>query len=74
MRRSVLRWPVLAILLLLPLARLSVSAPYAFAQATTSGTVTGSVADPSGALIPGATIVLTELTTKAKLTTVNNND
>ncbi|HEX4650485.1 MAG TPA: carboxypeptidase-like regulatory domain-containing protein [Granulicella sp.] len=55
------------------MARLTVNAPYAFAQATTSGTVTGAVADPTGALIPGATIVLTDLTTKAKLTTVTNN-
>jgi hypothetical protein len=56
------------------MARLTVSAPYTFAQATTSGTVTGTVTDPTGALIPGATITLTELTTKAKLTTVTNAD
>ena len=56
------------------MARLTVSTPYAFAQATTSGTVTGTVTDPTGALIPGATIALTELTTKAKLTAVTNAD
>ena len=46
----------------------------AYAQGTTTGTVTGTVKDPSGALIPGATIVLTDLATKNKFSSITNKD
>ena len=44
------------------------------AQGTDTGTVTGKVTDPSGALIPDAVITLTDLATKNKLTTKTNKD
>jgi hypothetical protein len=59
---------------MIPMAHMTLSVPAAFAQATTAGTVTGTVTDPSGAVVAGATITMTELTTKAKLTTVTNKD
>ena len=44
----------------------------AFGQATNTGTVVGSVSDPSGALVPGATVVLTDLSAGVKLQDVTN--
>ena len=46
----------------------------AFAQATTSGTLTGVVKDATGALVVGATITATDSTSNTKLTTVTNNE
>jgi hypothetical protein len=42
------------------------------AQATSSGTVVGTVSDPSGAVIPGATITVTDPATKTSRTTLSN--
>jgi hypothetical protein len=50
------------------------TATMAFAQSSNAGTVTGTVADPSGALVPGATITLTDLASKRILKTVTNKD
>ena len=44
----------------------------AYGQATSSGTVVGSITDSSGALIVGATITITDPATKSKRTTVSN--
>jgi hypothetical protein len=44
----------------------------AFGQATSSGTIVGTVTDPSGALIAGATITVTDPATKSTRTTVSN--
>ncbi len=55
---------------LLALATLSVSR--AFGQATSSGTILGTVTDPSGAVIAGATITVTDPATKSTRTTVSN--
>ena len=46
MRRNIFRWPLLAILTAFSLAYMPLGAPSALAQATTSGTITGTVADP----------------------------
>jgi hypothetical protein len=46
----------------------------AFGQATNTGTVVGEVSDPSGALIPGATVMLTDMSAGVKLTDVTNAD
>ena len=73
MKRFNLRWPALAILTLLPVFTPLVESS-AYAQGTTTGTVTGTVKDPSGALIPGATITLTDLATKNKFSSVTNKD
>jgi hypothetical protein len=74
MKRLNLRWPVLALLLALPTAFLPFSATPAYAQATTGGTITGVVSDPSGAVVPGATVTITDIGTKAKRTTLSNKN
>jgi hypothetical protein len=48
------------------------SATPAAAQATSSGTVTGTVTDPTGAFIPGATVTVTDLSTKSTRTAISN--
>src|SRR5580700_4191237 len=45
---------------------------HAFGQATNTGTVVGEVSDPSGALVPGATVTLTDASAGVKLTDVTN--
>jgi Carboxypeptidase regulatory-like domain len=44
----------------------------ALAQSAAAGTITGIVTDPQGAVIAGATITLTDLTTKAARSTASN--
>jgi len=44
-----------------------------FGQATNTGTVVGLVEDQSGAVVPGATVTLTDPTTNASRTTVTNH-
>jgi len=44
----------------------------AVAQATSTGTVVGQVTDPSGAVVPGVTITMTDTATNAKRTTKTN--
>jgi hypothetical protein len=73
MKRLNLRWPALALISAI-LAFTPLLTNSAFAQGTDSGTLIGVVKDPSGALIPGATISLVNLSTKEKLTTVTNKD
>ena len=73
MKSLTLRWPArLAFLAILAFTLFRSNS--ALAQGTDSGTVVGKVADPSGALVPGATITLTNLATKEKLTTTTNKD
>src|SRR4051812_27199349 len=48
------------------------SAPPAFAQASTVATVRGHVEDSSGAVLPGATITLTNTATKAPTVVVTD--
>ena len=48
------------------------SAPSAWAQSTSTGTVAGSVTDPSGAFVPLAPVTLTDSTTKNSRTTTTN--
>ena len=45
---------------------------HAFGQATNTGTVVGEVSDPSGALVPGATVMLTDVSAGVKLPDVTN--
>ncbi len=51
---------------------LFVSVHPAVGQATNTGTVVGEIADPSGALVPGAAITLTDPSSNAKLTATTN--
>ncbi len=58
------------------LARIAVVASMAvpfssYAQSTSAGTITGTVTDQTGAVIPGATITVTDLSTKISRTTVS---
>src|SRR5580692_862724 len=71
MNRLIPRWPV-AIFTKVLLAFLTLSATLAFAQATSTGTVTGVVTDPSGAVVSGATITLIDTTTGTRRSTVTN--
>jgi len=45
----------------------------AWGQATNTGTVIGVVTDPSGAVVPGVAITLTDVTTHTTLTTTTND-
>ena len=46
----------------------------AWAQSTSTGTVAGSVTDPSGAVVTGATVTLTDTATNTPRTTTTNAD
>src|SRR6266481_1629154 len=54
------------------LALLALVAMPAFGQSSTNGTVSGTVTDQNGAVIPGAKITLTDTSTKNTLSTVAN--
>jgi hypothetical protein len=45
----------------------------AFAQAISTGTIQGTIMDPSGAVVPGAEITINDPSTSTKRTTVSNN-
>jgi hypothetical protein len=64
------RWPALTTMLL---ALLCMGSVLAFGQATNTGTVTGTVTDQSGAVIPGALVTLTETTTNTSRASSTNN-
>ena len=50
------------------------SAQSAFAQTSTSGTLRGTVKDPQGAVVSGATIVLVNERTKAESKVITNDE
>ncbi len=68
------RRPFLTIFRLTLMALLLCMGSRLLAQATSSGTITGTVTDPQGAVIPGAVVVATDSVSKAKRTTVANAD
>jgi hypothetical protein len=72
MKQLILRRPVSAIFAALLLVFMTLSTTFAFSQATSTGTVTGVVTDPSGAVVAGATITLTDTTVGTKRATVTN--
>jgi hypothetical protein len=51
---------------------LTTALPAAYAQTETTGAVSGSVVDATGAVVPGATVVVTDPSTDAKQTVVSN--
>ncbi|HLH17433.1 MAG TPA: carboxypeptidase-like regulatory domain-containing protein, partial [Bryobacteraceae bacterium] len=63
---------LLAALAVAALCALSL-APRAAAQSSTAGTVSGSVADPSGAMVPKAEVQLQNIDTNAVQTQVSND-
>lgn len=70
MNRLNLQWPVLTQTTALILAFL-IAFP-TLAQSTAAGTITGTVVDPQGAFIAGATITVTDVSAKGTRTTVSN--
>jgi hypothetical protein len=64
------RRPFLNILKITLMALLLCSGSHLLAQSASAGTITGTVTDPQGAVIPGAAIVVTDEATKAKRTTI----
>lgn len=72
MKRLNLRWPVLALSTALLLPSLPFGSRAAYAQSTSAGTITGTVTDPSGAVVPGAVITVTDPATKTRRTTTTN--
>ncbi len=63
------RWLITAVATVLWLCT---GAPHAFSQATNTGTVVGNVSDPSGAVISGAAVTLTNSSTGASFTAASN--
>ena len=63
------KWLRLTILLVFA----SLTMKFTYAQATNTGTVVGQVEDQSGAVVPGATVTLTESTTGSERTTLTND-
>ena len=57
MRQLKLRWFIVTVA---AIVCIYAGAIQAFGQATNSGTVVGEITDPGGALIPGATVTLTD--------------
>ena len=51
---------------------LVISPIHAWAQTSSAGTVVGVVSDPSGAVVPNATVTMTDKATSAKRTTMTN--
>ena len=62
----------LVVTIFLPLLLLSLAAMPLFAQSTSTGTLAGSVTDPSGAVVSGATVSLTDTATKSTRTATTN--
>jgi Carboxypeptidase regulatory-like domain len=53
---------------------LAMVGPVCYAQLSTTGTINGTVVDQSNAIIPGATIVITQTETNTTTQTVSNSD
>jgi hypothetical protein len=51
-----------------------IGASQAFGQSTASGTIVGTVSDPSGAVVPGADIAITDKTTNTTSKTTSNKE
>jgi len=71
--RLIPRWPVFTLLTTLMFALLIFGASSASAQSNV-GTITGTVTDATGALIPGATVTLKDPATKTTRTATSNKD
>lgn len=69
MKQFRFRWLIAAVATVLWLCT---GVPHAFSQATNSGTVIGQITDPSGALIPGAKVTLTDPSAGVTLRSVTN--
>ena len=74
MKRTILRRPISAIFTAVLLVFVTLSLRPVFGQGTNTGTVIGTASDPTGAVIPGVAITLTDTTTGIRLTSVTNTE
>jgi len=72
MKNANFRRPLLATCTTILVALASLNANLAFGQATSSGTIVGTVTDQQGAIVPNATIVVVDASTKQARTTITN--
>jgi hypothetical protein len=70
-RRQIFSSPLAIVILCSAVLLLSSAAPL-WAQSTSTGTVVGAVADPTGAVVEGATVTLTDTATNAARSTTSN--
>ena len=70
-RHQIFSSPLTIVILCAAMLLLSSAAP-AWAQSTSTGTVVGAVADPTGAVVEGATVTLTDTATNAARSTITN--
>src|SRR5277367_4941484 len=73
MMRLFPRCAKLSLLLAVLVAGMLLDASSVFGQATSSGTVVGTATDSQGAVVPGATITLTDTTLKTSRTVPSND-
>ncbi|HEX3987029.1 MAG TPA: carboxypeptidase-like regulatory domain-containing protein, partial [Acidobacteriaceae bacterium] len=69
MKQFRFRWLITAVATVLWLCT---GAPHAFSQATNTGTIVGNVTDPSGAVIAGATVTLTNAAEGTRMSVTSN--
>ena len=74
MKRTILGRPISAIFTAVLLVFITLSLQPVFGQGTNTGTVIGTASDPTGAVIPGVAITLTDTTTGIRLTSVTNTE
>src|SRR5580704_13804098 len=74
MTRPISRFQTLIVVITMLLASVFLNPGTIFGQATSTGTVVGVATDATGAVVQGATIVMTDTSTGAKRTTVTNKD
>lgn len=72
--RLIPRWPALSVSTAVLFAVLAFGTSVASAQSTSAGTITGTVTDATGALIPGATVTVIDPATKTKVSVTTNKD
>ena len=68
------RWPAISLSTAVLFAALAFGTSVSSAQSTTAGTITGTVTDATGALIPGATVTVTDPATKTTRVVTSNKD
>ena len=74
MKRLHFRWLSVRRSATLVILGLALSGLPATAQSTTAGTVAGTVTDPTGAVLPGSIITITDLSSKTKRTVTTNKE
>ncbi len=60
--------------LLIVILVIAISATFGFAQVTSTGSLSGTVTDPQGAVVPGATVVVKNVASGQEFTTETNGE